>query len=231
MNTTPGTHFFLGLDLGQRHDFTALAILERTVLFTGRRDPVSFQLETQTSLCFRHLHRYPTGTSYTAITDDLRRLVSSPQLANHSTLVLDATGIGGPVLDLLRAARLSCPLIPVTITGGDNPSISGGSYRVPKRDLVLAFQIALDNGSLSIASDLPGTPALLDELAQFRIRISASGHDSYSAPSGAHDDLIIAASLALWRANRRSYSLGVPHPLPGLHPRSGAFSSVSVLPL
>jgi len=104
------------------------------------------------------------------------------------------------VLDLLRAARLACPLIPVTITGGDTPSASGGSYRVPKRDLILGLQIALDSGDLAIASELPETAALLDELAHFRVHISASGHDSYSAPSGAHDDLIIAASLALWRA-------------------------------
>jgi len=225
MTTTPGTHFFLGLDLGQRHDFTALAILDRTVSLTGHTDPVTFQRQTSTSLCFRHLHRYPIGTSYTTITDDLRRLVSSPQLSGQSTLVLDATGIGGPVLDLLRAARLACPLIPVTITGGDNPSVNRGSYRVPKRDLILALQIALDAGDITIASELPETPALLDELAQFRIRISASGHDSYSAPSGAHDDLIIAASLALWRANRRTYTLGVPHPLPGLYPACAASTS------
>jgi hypothetical protein len=94
MTPTPGTHFFLGLDLGQRHDFTALAILDRTVSLTGHTDPVTFQRETTTSLCFRHLHRYPAGTPYTTITAHLARLVSSPQLSGRSTLVLDATGIG-----------------------------------------------------------------------------------------------------------------------------------------
>jgi hypothetical protein len=46
----------------------------------------------------------------------LRELVAHPLLAGRSRLVADATGVGAPVVDLLRASRLDCPLTPVTIT-------------------------------------------------------------------------------------------------------------------
>ena len=35
----PEPHFFLGLDLGQRHDHSALSVLERAVIETGEFDP------------------------------------------------------------------------------------------------------------------------------------------------------------------------------------------------
>jgi hypothetical protein len=44
---------------------------------------------------------------------------------------------------------------------------------------------------------------LMSELADFRVRISASGSDTYGAwRGGAHDDLVLALALAVWWADR-----------------------------
>ena len=37
-------------------------------------------------------------------------------------MAVDATGLGAPVVDMLRAARLSCDISAVNITGGDQQS-------------------------------------------------------------------------------------------------------------
>jgi hypothetical protein len=76
-------------------------------------------------------------------------------------------------------------------------------HHVPKRDLVSGVQVAMQAGRLRVAPGLREWPALRDELANFRYTISESGHDSYGARSGKHDDLVLATSLAVWAATRR----------------------------
>src|SRR5205085_4277109 len=121
-------------------------------------------------------------------------------------LVPDATGVGGPVMDLLRAARLGCPIVPVVITGGERAIYSDDTWRVPKRDLVIGLQVMFEMQRLEIAESLPDAATLVTELMSMRVKISPAGHDSYGAASGAregpHDDLVLAVGLAVWRAKQ-----------------------------
>jgi hypothetical protein len=63
-------------------------------------------------------------------------IVRHPMLDGRCRLVGDATGVGAPVVDLLKAARLPCSLTPVTITSGDRAHSQGEHWHVPKRDLL-----------------------------------------------------------------------------------------------
>ena len=126
----------------------------------------------------------------------LRRIVALVRaLPGEADLVIDATGVGRPVLDMLRAAGLEP--VAVTITGGRSASFDGGTWRVPKRMLVGALATAFEAGRLKVARSLPSAGALLAELQAFRRQISRRGHDSY-AGAGVHDDLVIATALACW---------------------------------
>jgi hypothetical protein len=73
---------------------------------------------------------------------------------------------------------------------------------VPKRNLVSALQAALQTGALKIASSLELAEVLREELLNFRIKINiATGHDSYENwREGDHDDLVLAAAMAVWSA-------------------------------
>jgi hypothetical protein len=74
-----------------------------------------------------------------------------------------------------------------------------GGWHVPKRDLIASAQIALQSRRLVIAEGLPDTATLVKELQDYRVEISEkTGHDSYNARSGAHDDLVLAVALAVW---------------------------------
>ena len=80
-------------------------------------------------------------------------------------------------------------IVPVTITGGERPSLVNGSQRVPKRDLVTGLQLAFDNRELELAGGVPAMKLLISELMGMRVKVTAAGNERYEAwREGAHDD-------------------------------------------
>lgn len=183
--------YYVGLDLGQARDYTAVAILERS--------------QKECTWGVRHLHRFPLGTAYPSLVESTRDLVRRPPLLGNVQLVIDATGVGRPVLDIFRRGNMGHRVVGVSIHGGDavsqDPSISG--YRVPKRDLVSNLQLLFQQRRLRIPTNLRESDILIQELRSFRVQISDAGHDSYGAwRSGEHDDMVLAVALAAWMAQR-----------------------------
>jgi hypothetical protein len=176
--------FAAGLDLGQSQDFTALSIIE------GGKE-----------LQVRHLQRWQLNTPYTKIAEDLEAMFARPELAD-TEVVVDHTGVGRGVVDLLRQCKAPQlrNLIAVTITAGDAVSHEGLNWRVPKRDLVGAVQVPLEQGRLKIAPALQAGALLKRELENFKVKIDPkTAHDSYLAwRDGEHDDLVLAVALAVW---------------------------------
>jgi hypothetical protein len=182
--------FFLGLDLGQIRDYTALVALEKLKQDTSA--PIYH---------LRHLQRFPLGTPYTHITHDMSGLLGRDPLLNRSRLMVDGTGVGVPVVNMLYHAGL--PVVPVWMTAGSTVSRKGRIIRVPKRDLVSVLQVLFQTGRLKIATSLPLGPVLVDELMNFRAKITPAGNDTYEAwRERDHDDLVLALAIAAWYAER-----------------------------
>src|SRR5215467_6995012 len=140
------SEYFVGLDLGQSLDPTALAVLEKAER-QGDWDAVAYGYRTVQSLQLRHLERIPLGTSYPNVVERVAQVMQSRALANgRRHLIVDATGVGRPVVDLLRKERMDCRIEPATITSGNAEGMSGGYHRVPKRDLIVGLQVLLQNG-------------------------------------------------------------------------------------
>ncbi len=196
------SNFFVGLDLGQSQDSTAIAVVERR-LTKGEFDHVAYAYRKEVGLYLRFLERPPLGTPYPDIVYRVAEVVQSSELAGRCRLVVDATGVGRPVVDMVRKARLGCSLMPVLITGGDTESQPDEYYRVPKRDLVVGLQVLLQDKTLQIAGKLPQGEELVKELMGMQVKLTGSGHDQYGAwREGAHDDLVLAVALACWGANK-----------------------------
>ena len=132
---------------------------------------------------------------------DVVEMVQSDLLVKRSTVVVDATGVGGPVVDLLRRSQLGCGVVPVTITSGDGEGSDERGFRVPKRDLITGLQVAFQKRWLDVAARGGAVEAFVQELVATRVRVSESGHARFGARSG-HDDLVMAAALAWWRVRR-----------------------------
>jgi len=187
--------FYVGLDLGQSRDYTALCVAEK-VPPEGADD---YELHV------RHLERF-REVLYPDVAERVRRLMDAPELKGKAALAVDATGVGAAVVDMLRRSGLTFDA--VTITGGDTEIQSGyDSYRVPKRDLVGNLQVLLQSGRLKIARSLEHAETLRAELLNFRVKINvATAHDSYEAwREGDHDDLVLATALAAWKAQKGEF--------------------------
>jgi len=213
----PEVSYFLGLDLGQSNDRSALCVLERT-LTKAERSKVDFSCDPLARYDVRHLERPELGTPYPKIVERVSRVcekLAASAPGAKGELVVDATGVGKPVVDLLRAARLPFPVCAVSITGGDRVNSDSLSLRVPKRDLVASLVVMFQTGTLRIAERLADAQALVHELVNFRVKVSAAGHDSYgNNREGQHDDLVLGCALAAWRAQyRRPRVLGGIRPL------------------
>ena len=114
-------------------------------------------------------------------------------------MAVDATGVGRPVIDMIRDAHLGGSIYAITLTGGDTVVTNGMERHVPKRDVASTIAVLLQTGRLRISRHLKESDTLLRELLNFRVKISLSGHDSYEAwREKEHDDLVLAVGLAAW---------------------------------
>jgi hypothetical protein len=202
--------YFIGLDLGQRHDPTAIAIVERMDTYHAHGVPKLHSLRV------RHVERVPLGTPYPAVVERVRHLLKHHELTSNCALAVDATGVGAPVVDMLKAARLGCDVSPVNITSGDRQTRSGPTWNVPKQDLFAAVQVVLDRNQLKLARNLKELGTLIRELTDVRGITQISGRIRLGADGcGEHDDLVIALALACWRAQRPTNTFGTQR-LPGI---------------
>jgi hypothetical protein len=200
----PAPAYVVGLDLGKMSDYTALSILERHQHDpnAGKALPPAANLPPA-RYEVRYLKRWPLRTSYVQIVEDVAAIVGRAPLGPKTDLVIDHGGVGVAVLDMFRRARLPCIIVPVTIHGGDAVTDQGGgAFGTPKRELVGTITVLLQTGRLKISPGLAEARTLTGELQSFEVRISQSGHDSYDARSGAHDDLVLSVALAAWWGER-----------------------------
>ena len=187
--------FVVGADLGQATDPSAIAVVERIVA-TGAAVPAVFAV--------RHLERLPLGTPYPKVAARLVELFDHAPLAG-GMLVVDETGVGRPVVDLLRTLPIQATVRPLTITSGSRARLDErGRWRGAKKLLVANVRNLIASGRLKVADGLPEAAALLRELADVLATITANANETFGAGShGGHDDLVLAVALAVWPAAGR----------------------------
>jgi hypothetical protein len=237
-----GDRFYLGLDLGQREDYTALAVVRR--LAPPDWDPGQDHHDCPLNgrYLVQGLKRYRLGTGYpdvvrhvSALCGRVRDVGTLPRPAcevlRHRgsssdcvrwvgnerrpevRLVVDATGVGLPVVDMFCSIEMpGVSLLGASITGGSGAREvetrrgQGASYshwHVAKRELVGVMQSLLQTRRIKVASSLAEAATLLHELQNFTVRLSDSANEIYStARDGDHDDTVLAVALACWAGER-----------------------------
>jgi len=196
------TNYFVGVDLGQSRDFTAIAVVERQEL-AGEFDPATYTCPRTTALRLRFLERVELGTTYPDVVERVVQVTRSRDLAGRCHLIVDGTGVGRPVVDLLRQAKPGCPIMPAVITSGQRETQSDGYYGIPKRDLMVGLQVLLQRGELQIAAGLKYGAALAAEMAAMEVKVTSAGREQFGAwREGTHDDLVFAVALACWGSKK-----------------------------
>lgn len=203
----------IGVDLGKHHDYSAFAVAENRI--NKAKDGV---------FIFRHLERAKLGTDYTRVADRLqelhdgivreveqtnvirKRTRGKPETISAPEVYLDATGLGSPFLDFFVKHHGNVHVNAVTITSGDKETEvkeykAYAQLHVGKSALVNRMQLLLGTKRLDIPNTSEGKE-LAHELKVFEGRVTASRNVSYNAKEGEHDDLLIAAALAVWQQAR-----------------------------
>jgi hypothetical protein len=189
-----------GLDLGMMNDHTALAILRKS-----KEERNGKMVNCYACL---HLQRW-IGVDYPSIAEEVRPLLA--QLTPPATLIVDQTGVGVGVAQILRRARLPVAgLKGVTITSGHQTTYRpDGGFNVPKKELVAAGQSALQGKRLAIAPKLADAKVLRRELQNFKVKISVNATETYEAwREGDHDDLVLTVCMATWYGEQGGCRLG-----------------------
>jgi hypothetical protein len=152
-------------------------------------------------MAVRHVERLPLGTAYMGVVERVKQIMGSPALAGDRSLTVDGTGVGAPVVEMLKGARLGCEVCEVTITGGEHANRGTDGWNVPKQDLVDGVRILLERRLLRFAKDLKHGRMLMRELMDMQHREQRSGGVRVGADGyGQHDDMVIALALACWKA-------------------------------
>jgi hypothetical protein len=203
-------NYKIGVDLGQARDFTAAAILECPRRWS--------EVSPATPVHLLHCERIPLGTSYVEVVECVRDALF-PRLRRYAedahtrlppklraadprvTLIVDHSGVGRPVVDLFRHARLQP--VAVTITNGvDVSGDESSGYRVPLVDLVDGLALAVRAPAiLTISSQLHDLAHLLEEFQTFERRLTKAGHETFgNFREYTHDDQLFAIAIGLWHA-------------------------------
>ncbi len=183
-----------GLDLGRPHEFTALAVLERT------ETPIPNDPKRMIRhYAVRHLERLPPATPYPEVFIRLAEVFAAPSL-HGSRLVVDYTGVGRPVLDMLRKAKVGAKVIPLFVTSGHrHTSDERGGWCVPRPELAATLQVLLQSRRLQLSAASPESATLVRELAAFQVKATAVSKEEWGAwREGRHDDLVLSVAVGVW---------------------------------
>ena len=161
-----GHRYVIGVDLARVEDFTVMAVYDATnnkQVYQARFNQLDWAI--QKSRIAQTAKHYSDGE-------------------NPATLVVDATGVGDPIVEDL--SRMGIPVDPIKFTNDQ------------KRQMIekLANWIELKRLRMLPIKETE------DELRQFTYDISeVTDRIRYNAPVGFHDDIVIAHALAIWRLN------------------------------
>jgi hypothetical protein len=205
----PISGFTVGVDLGKSVDSTVIAILEYNLMGKGefREDEGSqftiLHEKYTEQFDLRELQRIKLETSYDQIVDHVVCLMNTRPLKD-AELVIDDSGVGRPIGDMLEAQTSLRPVRVTTTAGEQAIKVSQRRWHVPKAELVSTLSGLFSTNRIRVAHDLPNLEVLRRECQSFLRNWTGSGRATFSASGSNHDDTISALSLACWWASMKN---------------------------
>lgn len=100
----------------------------------------------------------------------------------NSTLVIDATGVGDPIVEDLKKAGVKIPVNGIIKFNNSN-----------KKEMITRLIVSIEQRLITF----PNINVLVDELGIFGIEVTNAGNIRYTAPEGQHDDCVISLAMAV----------------------------------
>lgn len=214
----------IGVDVGQKHDPSAVVVVHvlerpsgRKRLVPGRRGALGYEPPAEVDILetvyeVRHMERLPLGTDYPAAASRVAEIVCSKMLLPYARrLFVDVTGVGAPVYELIRnavkateaeravagaAAPRATVTRPITFTHGDRYDRGGG--KMGKAYLVSRLQALAQTHRIKLPPHHAEAQQMMRELKDYEIHVDQNANDTYGAfKVGSFDDLVTALGLAV----------------------------------
>lgn len=180
----------VAVDIAKKSDYTAIMVTQRgedgyDIIFLSKLQ----------------------GLSYPDVARTINRVMVHPRLSRAADLLVDSTGVGEAVIDLLRDQGLN----PVSIlfTGGKQtqevsiPRFSGFArsvreYHVPKQELVTAGAVLLQQGKIRMVPSLECAGEFRQQMSAFTGKASKRGIRYEAEDEFIHDDLVVCYLMTAW---------------------------------
>jgi len=186
------SRYWLGVDLAQAQDNTALVCVhdECLPLWNAGRQVLGLRART---IVFADKFK---GVSYPDVVSHVIRTMLKDPLRGRTRLVIDASGLGRVVSDLLFDQGVQHDAVQMTV--GQNWVKKDRYVNVGKTLLLETLSLLFATGDLTFAHDLPLRDDILAELETFQLETTAAGNQVITqGKSGAHHgDLAIALAAA-----------------------------------
>ena len=198
-----GVRYTIGLDLGQSRNHTAMAVMKREWIPATASDFIASGTRGFTGE-YRHTlvgaERLSLGTPYPRVVGWVKT-VAAGLGGEMGAIVVDASGVGSAVMDLLRRAEMGVRLVGVVITGnqatpapGSGGRTAAGYQTVSRTELLTKLQVAVQDEQFKVdRGRCRDWEALRQELSL--VRLDGKG--------SSQDDLAFALALAVWWGVRR----------------------------
>lgn len=154
----PGRKYRIGWDVAKHHDYSVIVVMDeetKHVVAFDRFNHVDWDL--QVSRCETLAKKY-----------------------NNAPVLIDSTGVGDPVFEMLKKRGVKVEGFRFTSTS--------------KEQLINRLSVAIERQEITF----PEIEVLIDELGKYEFEVTKSGTIRYNAPDGQHDDCVIALALAVW---------------------------------
>ena len=207
--------FHVGVDLGKRKNYSAVAVVEECVWATGEQDRVSYAPVVKKLAMLHYIQRLGKGLEYLQVVEKVQKLLLGPQLRDEEVvLALDATGVGEPVFEMVQKMYWDVQaqrgkwlnLAAVVFTNGQETTWKNYHAFVPKNTLLEGLQLDLELGKLRFPEGLAGLGELQGELRNMNREMGVKQQRWVSM--GKHDDLVMALALAGWGRTFRRLGMG-----------------------
>jgi hypothetical protein len=133
----------------------------------------------------------------------IHTLASNPTISRDYLLVVDATGVGLAVIDMLRDPPYRLNPMGITSTSGHAITTSDVGYNVAKLFLVENMQVLAQTGRILVAAGLKHADTFKDQLKGFTAKVTPAGNETYAAQTESlHDDFVMGVAMVLWVAEK-----------------------------
>jgi len=189
----------LGLDLGQASDPSALTVTEKRVPIRTNLTGTEKVREGDPRYAVVWIDRFDLGMPYRSVVRRVAAVQRAPETGTGAPLVMDATGVGAPVVEMFEDEGLDP--VQILFTSGDSVTRDGPKCKVPKADLATTVQALLQAGRITIVEALKLAPQLVEEMKRFRVKWTQAGHARFEhATEADSDDVLLSLACALWYA-------------------------------